>query len=189
MGWEMTSSMSTSQLSYRISRISRTWICCWRALTRQTHPRSGLQVVIADDGSSRPPDVGAGSPALDVVVVRQADLGFRAGAARNLGASAADGSVLLFLDGDTVPEPEYTARLARLPALLPDALVGGRRRYADLQAGQQMSIPGANGVAEYPEPEWLVQEYRRSGNLLAGAPTQLQVPHRGCTGLLARIVR
>ncbi|MEO5832117.1 MAG: glycosyltransferase, partial [Nakamurella sp.] len=69
-------------------------------LARQTHPRSRLQVVIADDGSAVPPhlrDVG-----VDLVMVRQEDLGFRAAAARNLGAAHADGQVLVLLDGDTV---------------------------------------------------------------------------------------
>lgn len=66
-----------------------------------------LEVVIADDGSATPPQPDTG---LDVTVVRQEDRGFRAAAARNLGARAARHEVLVFLDGDTVPGPGYLRR-------------------------------------------------------------------------------
>lgn len=130
-------------------------------LALQTHPASRLQVVVADDGSPEPPVVPAG-----VVVVRQEDHGFRAAAARNLGARAADGEVLLFVDGDTVPEPTYVEELSALPALLPDALVTGRRRHADLTGWTPDRLRGwfAGGPApeELTEPAWL----RESGSLL-----------------------
>ncbi|MCW2581235.1 MAG: hypothetical protein JWQ53_25, partial [Klenkia sp.] len=130
-------------------------------LAGQTHPASRLQVVVADDGSPEPPRVPAG-----VTVVRQDDRGFRAAAARNLGARAADGDVLLFLDGDTVPEPGYVAELAALPALLPDALVTGRRRHADLTGWTPERLhawfTGGPAPEELTEPAWL----RQAGSLL-----------------------
>ena len=101
------------------------------ALALQDFPSSRLQVVVADDGSAQPPSLDAAGT-LDVRYVRQDDRGFRAAAARNLGAAAADGDLLLFLDADTVPTPGYVAAMARLPTLLPDALVVGRRRHAEL---------------------------------------------------------
>lgn len=130
-------------------------------LAAQTHPATRLQVVVADDGSPEPPRVPAG-----VVVVRQADRGFRAAAARNLGARAADGDVLLFVDGDTVPAPTYVEELAALPALVPDALVTGRRRHADLAGWTPDRLLAwfAGGAApdELTEPAWL----RDAGSLL-----------------------
>ena len=51
------------------------------ALRPQTHPAARLQVVVADDGSDPLPEVPA-----DVTLVSQDDRGFRAAAARNLGA-------------------------------------------------------------------------------------------------------
>ncbi len=129
-------------------------------LELQTHPASRLQVVVADDGSPDAPRVPAG-----VVVVRQPDRGFRAAAARNLGARAAEGRVLLFLDGDTVPEPGYVERLAALPAVLPDALVTGRRRHADLTGWSPSRVrawlSGGPAPTELTEPAWL----RQAGSL------------------------
>lgn len=146
------------------------------ALTLQTHPTTRLQVVIADDGSQAPPRTSAvggldGTGGLDVQVVRQPDLGFRAAAARNLGAGAADGQVLVFLDADTVPEPSYVERLTRRPAVLPDTLAVGRRRHADLTGWtpprwtdwQQGRRPGPS---ELTEPVWLREAYAASRDLL-----------------------
>ena len=140
------------------------------ALSAQTHPATRLEVVVADDGSATPPDLGAGT-GLTAQVVRQPDEGFRAAAARNLGAAAAGGEVLLFLDGDTVPGPDYVRRLARLPALAPDALVVGRRRHADLTDwnGERLVrwLGGdAPGPEELTEPEWLRAGYADSRDLL-----------------------
>lgn len=106
------------------------------------------EVVVADDGSARAPDVPAG-----VRVVRQEDLGFRAAAARNLGAAATRSGTLAFLDADTVPEPAYLERLVRRVAASDDVLAVGRRRHA-----------GAAG--ELPEPAWLRDGYAASRELL-----------------------
>lgn len=71
---------------------------------------SRFELIVADDGSA--PETGeevrrfaltAGFP---VKHVRHADDGFRLAAIRNLGVRAAEGSVLLFTDGDCVPFPE-----------------------------------------------------------------------------------
>ncbi|AGZ42937.1 glycosyltransferase family 2 protein [Actinoplanes friuliensis] len=132
------------------------------ALRRQTHPAGRTQVIVVDDGSPEPPRVPDG-----VQLLRQADDGFRAAAARNLGASAATGEVLCFLDADTSPEPEYLTRMARLPALAPEAVVVGRRRHAAL-AGLPADTPveHAGPAAELPEPQWLIDAYRQTRNLL-----------------------
>jgi len=132
------------------------------ALRRQDHPRDLLEIVVADDGSPIAPVVPDG-----VLLVRQEDRGFRAAAARNLGAAAATGDVLCFLDADTAPEPGYVRALTRLPALLPEAVTVGRRRHADL-GGVAPDAPLAEvGPArELPEPDWLRDAYARSGDLL-----------------------
>lgn len=116
------------------------------ALEQQT--LAPYEVVVADDGSATRPAVPQG-----VRLVRQEDHGFRAAAARNLGASAATGEALVFLDADTVPEPAFLEAVTRRVAACPDVLAVGRRRHRD-----------ASG--ELPEPAWLVDAYRDSADLL-----------------------
>ncbi|MCW2528545.1 MAG: kfoC 2 [Pseudonocardiales bacterium] len=140
------------------------------ALSRQSHPRDRLEVIVADDGSCN-------SPRLDELrgvagrIVRQENLGFRAGAARNLGVTDSTGEVVVFLDADTYPEPEYISRLVRLPALAPDVMVTGRRRHADFTGWAPEQLRrwfdgGLDGPPELTEPAWLCDEHRRSKNLL-----------------------
>jgi GT2 family glycosyltransferase len=136
-----------------------------RALELQNYPPELLSVVVADDGSERTPPKRP-----RVQVVRQEDLGFRAAAVRNLGASVTDAEILCFLDADTVPEPDYVRRIVRLPALAPEALVVGRRRHADLSDWEPAQLPdwwsGGPAPHLYEAPRWLSDEYDRSGNLL-----------------------
>ncbi|MCJ0890895.1 glycosyltransferase [Rhodococcus sp. ARC_M5] len=141
------------------------------ALTLQSYPARRLQVIVADDGSPEAPTVDGFRSALDITVVRQPDLGFRAAAARNLGASVAEGEILCFLDADTVPEPGYIAESVRLLASLPDALTVGRRRHADLTGRSAEDVAGwfrgeSAAPPELTEPQWLRDGYRRSRHLL-----------------------
>ncbi len=132
------------------------------ALRGQSHPASLLEVVVADDGSAEPPVVPDG-----VDVVTQPDEGFRVARIRNRAVERGRGDVLLFLDADTVPEPDYVARMARLPGVLPEAVVVGRRRHADLGGLEPGGDVAAAGRAhELAEPAWLVEAYRRTGDLL-----------------------
>lgn len=128
-----------------------------------------FEVIVADDGSPIEPRLGRRGYAARLV--RQADLGFRAAAARNLGARHAHGDVLLFLDGDTIPEPGYVARLAEAcraaGARAPGPAAGrglavGRRRHADLRGSTELPPP-ANLVL--PEPAWLAEGLASSGGL------------------------
>jgi len=140
------------------------------ALDSQDYPKHLIDVVVADDGSREPPD--ASVSALRCTVVRQPDRGFRAAAARNLGAAAAgDAEVLCFLDADTVPEPGYLREITRLPSILPDALVVGRRRHADLDGWAAADLArwwtGGRAPAILAEPRWLTDAYARTGDLAA----------------------
>ncbi|MDT0182993.1 glycosyltransferase [Microbacterium sp. ARD31] len=132
-----------------------------RALARQEYPPELLEVIVADDGSRHPIDVPEG-----VRVVRQEDRGFRLSAVRNLGVRASTGEVLCFLDADTAPETGYVRTLTRLPALLPDAVTVGRRRHADLSRLPADAPISRAAETALPEPEWLADEYARTGNLL-----------------------
>ncbi|AWB84540.1 glycosyltransferase family 2 protein [Corynebacterium liangguodongii] len=120
------------------------------ALRAQDYP-GRVDIVVADDGSptpaSREPSL-AGALA-GVTVVRQEDEGFRAAAARNLGAAAGSGEVFAFIDGDTVPTPGYlTAAVARLRDDDHTVVVGRR-----LAGGR------------FAEPAWLAEGYAATGDL------------------------
>ncbi len=137
------------------------------ALARQDVPASRVQVVIADDGSPEPPRLPAPFP-FDVQVVRQPAAGFRASAARALGASVAEGEVLAFLDGDMIPDRDYLRRAARLPSRSPEAVVVGRRRHLDPALLDTDWCPG-DPVPEgcvLEDPQWLARAYAESRNLL-----------------------
>ncbi|MBG6122197.1 glycosyltransferase family 2 protein [Corynebacterium aquatimens] len=113
-----------------------------------------IEIIVADDGSDTLP-----TPIEDervpVTVVGQENLGFRAAAARNLGASHATGEVLAFLDGDTIPDPGYLS--AVVPHVTSDsrAVVVGARRTGP----------------ERTEPEWLRDAWRQTNNLRRGDDT------------------
>ena len=118
-----------------------------------------LRVIVADDGSPTPPTVPA-----EVTVVRQDDRGFRASAARHLGAQAGDGEVLLFLDGDTVPGPGYVAAMCEALEGRPDLLVVGRRRYGRFPE----SATAVEPAEVLPDPEWPAAYYAETADLTRG---------------------
>jgi GT2 family glycosyltransferase len=138
------------------------------ALQRQDHPADLLEVVVADDGSASPPVIHC--PELRCTVVRQQNQGFRAAAARNLGVAATSSDIICFLDADTVPEPTYITNLVMLPSVVPDALVVGRRRHAELDGWTPDRLSqwwsGGPGPRELPEPNWLTDGYRETADLL-----------------------
>lgn len=141
------------------------------ALAAQRGLTGGLQLVVADDGSPVPPRVGPDLP-FDVVTVRQQDRGFRASAARGLGAEAADGDVLAFLDGDMLPEPGYLAAAVAAVAEAPrDAAVVGRRRHLAEAWLERAWADGWRPGHEVPadarlaDPAWLREGYRTTDEL------------------------
>lgn len=136
------------------------------ALELQTIGHARLEVVVADDGSPTQPMIGRRP--FPVRVVRQEERGFRAAAARNLGAAAASAPVVAFVDGDMVPEPDYLAQLVR--AVDERTLCVARRRHADLAGwGPDRLRAWLAGAAPGPsvldEPAWLRDGYAATADL------------------------
>lgn len=122
---------------------------------------AGLQIIVADDGSASAPELPAG-----VRLVRQPDLGFRAAAARNLGASVAEGEVLVFLDQDTIPAPGCLAAFCERLCAEPNALVvGSRHHLVDDPQG---------GTIDLGQPDWLHDAWEYTDDLRGGDDTNFR---------------
>lgn len=133
----------------------------------QRYPAELIETIVVDDGSPDLPQVPSW-----VRLLRQEDRGFRAGAARNLGASAASHEILCFLDADTTPEPGWIRAVTRLPALIPEAVTVGRRLHSTLTGqGEALPIAQAGPGGQLPDPQWLRDGYRETENLLLADDT------------------
>lgn len=110
-----------------------------------------IETIVADDGSATAPEVPAG-----VRIVRQEDLGFRAAAARNLGAGHASGEILVFLDGDTIPQPGCITALAAALVAEPWTLAVGSRLMIDTDTTPPTDLG---------EPAWLTRAWTDTADL------------------------
>lgn len=173
-----------------------------QALAQQTCDIA-FEVVVADDGSPAPPII---PPDLNFActAVHQADKGFRAAAARNLGAAHAAGRWLLFLDGDTLPASDYVQTMIRRLRAVDDgngALVMGRRRHADFASVGHDAVlgflrdgpavgsdrEGAAAIQVLDEPQWLLDGYARTNNLDAASDEDFRLVISAVLGVDRRL--
>ena len=125
-----------------------------------------FEIVVADDGSTeatRQVVVSLRQRATDgprIVHAWQADSGFRASAARNLGVHASSGDYLIFLDGDCVPQTSFVSRHRQLAE--PGYMVSGSRVLLSQQLTERI-LKGTTAQAHARSlGYWLTQ--RLSGN-------------------------
>ncbi|MCH2434659.1 MAG: glycosyltransferase, partial [Acidimicrobiales bacterium] len=140
------------------------------ALANQTYPMDLLEVVIADDGSDPPIVVPPGAP-FEARVVAQERAGFGLARARNTGAAAATGSILVFLDCDMVPEPTQVEAHARWHHLGDRILTLGFRHHADFDGVTADDIRAADSIGDVVDgrsvssPQWIEFHMARTKDL------------------------
>ena len=139
-------------------------------LERQTYPRSLFEVIVVDDGSA--PPLKHPTTTLDLRVEYQEDMGYRLALARNAGARAARGDILLFLDCDMIPEDDWMAAHARWHHAARDALTLGFRFHVDADDIAATMVQDRNGTLgelfsgrEITRPEWIEDHMERTADL------------------------
>ena len=162
-------------------------------LEGQTYPRDLFEVIVVDDGSD-PPLEHAGPTPLRVRVIHQPDLGFGLARARNNGARAAAGDIIVFLDCDMVPEAEWLASHARWHHAACDVVSLGFRKHVDFDGIDTGAVRGRAGslgelLAGRPvqRPEWIERRMARTGDLTADADDIFRVVTGGNFGVSAAL--
>jgi glycosyltransferase involved in cell wall biosynthesis len=138
-----------------------------QGLSQQTDRQ--FEVIVADDGSrdehrqrlleSRL------AHALSVVHVWHPDVGFTAARARNRGVAASNGSYIVLLDGDCVPEVDFVAMHRMLAQ--PGFFVNGSRVLLSPGLTERV-VNGAETVAGRSRAFWLKQRMLGGANKLSG---------------------
>ena len=140
-------------------------------LERQTWPRGLFEVVVVDDGSE--PPLAAPATPLRIRVVRQERRGFGLARARNAGARAAAHDILVFLDGDVIPEAELLAAHARWCHAVSDVLTQGFCAFAPMHGIDPAAVRGRPGTLRSlfrgrpVDPPWLERHMVRTADLTA----------------------
>lgn len=143
-------------------------------LAAQSYPGRLLEVLIADDGSE--PPITAPS---QIRIERQSHDGFGLARARNLGAAAASGEVLIFLDADMVPERRFVEAHARWHHATAGALVMGFRRHTEighLTADRVRELVAAGRLSQVAMehdlgvPDWLEAHFARTEEATQSVP-------------------
>ena len=158
------------------------------ALAGQTWPRDLFEVVIVDDGSEPPLAPPPGAPP-NVRVVRQERRGFGIARARNTGVRAATHGIILFLDGDSLPEAGWLAAHARWHHAVSDAVTVGLRASVAMEDLEAEAIRGRPGTlrelfADRPvDPPWVEPYLRRTRGLTTRADDLFQCVVGGNFGI------
>jgi GT2 family glycosyltransferase len=158
------------------------------ALSNQTYPRDLLEVVVADDGSDPPITVPPGTP-FEARVVAQERAGFGLARARNTGAAAATGSILVFLDCDMVPEPHHVEAHARWHHSNDRILTLGFRNHVDFSGITPADVAAADSIDDLvggrnvSSPQWIEFHMSRTRDLTSADTDLFRVVTGGNLGI------
>ena len=163
-------------------------------LQLQTYPQELFEVIVVDDGSSTPLHLDA-APPLRAQVIHQPDRGFGLARARNNGARAAAGEILVFLDCDMVPEAGWLASHARWHHAASDVLTLGFRKHVKVDGITPEAVlarPGSLGelFAGRPaeEPQWIEDRMARTDMLTSGDDDIFRAVTGGNLGVSANLL-
>jgi GT2 family glycosyltransferase len=133
-----------------------------------------FEIVIADDGSTADHRKSVHDAALRLGLtvnhLWHPDVGFTASQVRNLGVAAAQGTYIVFLDGDCVPEIDFVAQHRKLRQV--DHFVNGSRVLLAPQLTTQI-LTSQNCPAGQSAGYWLRQRLQGQASKLTGL---LRVP-------------
>ncbi|WKZ81681.1 MAG: glycosyltransferase [Acidimicrobiia bacterium] len=161
-------------------------------LTAQSYPRHLIEIVVADDGSTAPPEVDGIEGLPTTTVVAQPDLGFRLAAARNLGARHAGGEILVFLDSDMIPARTLVEAHARWHHAASGLVTIGMRRHGDFTGVEPDAVAGAvaggtleslAGTGPHERPAWIVDHLRRTEDLTRHSEDAYRIASGGNLGV------
>ena len=155
-------------------------------LQRQNYPSDLFEVIVVDDGSNPPLELEAldlvGSSPMNLRVIHQEDLGFGLARARNNGARAANGDILIFLDCDMVPEADWLASHARWHHAASDLLTLGFRHHVDVDgidavhvSERPASLADLFAGRAVQSPEWIERRMSATDDLASDADDVFRV--------------
>lgn len=144
-------------------------------LGEQTYPADLIEVIVVDDGSpTRPPESPPPLP-FSLKMLRQEDLGYGLARARNLGAEAAAGDVLVFLDSDMIPTRRHLEAHARWHHCAAGLVTVGFRFHAEfsgladekiVEAVRNDAVADLFDPSEVQRPTWIDDHMERTGDML-----------------------
>lgn len=126
-----------------------------------------FEVVVADDGSRADTAdlVRSYESRLRVRHAWQADIGFRLAANRNNALAQASGDLVVFLDGDCIPHPEYVADARRMMHAREGVYVQGHRVFLDAAVSREIVEGGVSRLPEIWTARWVLSHARHLGNI------------------------
>jgi glycosyltransferase involved in cell wall biosynthesis len=136
---------------------------------QQLAPDTRFEVIIADNGSRSRPDIDSGFP-FPIRVIECPTAGFGTHIARNKGAEAANGELLIFLDSDMIPVPRFVEN-HRQRHITDYCVVVGARRHADFDTvndevlsnllDRGADLGDALFMGDWSHPAWRSRHWRR----------------------------